>query len=287
MIALALALAAIVPTPSSCETTVKAGVAFVDDGDPVAAGLVEDALSRGCFDLVELKAGSDEQMLREAADARLPWLLVARAGLVEALEDRTQGTLFSVDVTAFDTAAGERRGRAMRSANLLGRASRATGSREAIRVVDDAVHVLRRQITEPAPPVVVHSCAQKTAIVLLWSKSVDEGAKAAVLRGLEARCVEAPDQFVADRAGALEFARDLKRPLIAINTHVEKPHAAVVSHVLTLNADVVDADADALIVTKHVSETRNALRADDDADAWSKVEVSLVGRVLDEVLPRR
>jgi hypothetical protein len=299
MLALAFALSAasIVPAPvgrapSGCEATVKVALAFVDDSDPLAAGAVEDALSRGCIDVVEVRAGSDAAMLAAAQAEGRPWLLVARAALAQAMQDQSRGTMFSVDVTALDTSSGQRRGRAMRTANILGHAARATNTREAVRVADDAVKVLKAQMTSEPKPVTVAppaktECKTRSSIVLLWNKTSDAAGRAAVLRALDARCIDAPDQFENDRAGATEFARDLKRPLIAVKTSVQKPTnaSAVASHVLSMNIDVVDANADELKVLKHAGDTRNALNAVDDADAWRKVEVSLVGMLLDAALP--
>jgi hypothetical protein len=85
----------------------------------------------------------------------------------------------------------------------------------------------------------------------------------------------------------MEFARDLKRPLLAVKTSITRPAGAVVSHVLSMTVDVVDANSDQLKVLVHAQDTRNALRASDDADAWSKVEASLVDRVLTQALPTR
>jgi hypothetical protein len=148
----------------------------------------------------------------------------------------------------------------------------------------EASHVIvvdRAEVSEPAP------CAAMKDVVVLWHKGNDEAGKAAVLKGLGARCMNVKEQITGDRNEAMEWARDLDLPLLAVKTTVARvTDGAVVSHKLSLTVDVVDAKAEGLKVLVHAADARSALKAADDAEAWSKVEPALMSAVLDRVAPR-
>ena len=306
MIALALAFSAASALSAprvapECAAHTKAAVVYSEDTDASARDAVEAELARACFTLTEV-VGADEQALLDAARVvPAPWLLMAKATLVEAASasylpyTKMPSYSLTVDVTAFDVASGQRRGRAMRAAHVVASAEQAAGSRESVRVIADAVRVLEAQMKEPPPVVAVdrtelsaepRSCGGVKDIVVLWHKANDASGKAAVMRALEARCIKVVEQIDGERTQAMEWARDLAVPLLAVKTTLQRLDAgAVVSHKLAITVDVVDAQAEGLKILKHASDTRNALRASDDADAWKKVEGSLLAAVLDKAMP--
>ena len=66
-----------------------------------------------------------------------------------------------------------------------------------------------------------------------------------------------------DRTEAMEWARDLDLPLLAIRTTVARvTDGAMLSHKLSLTVDVVDAKAEGLKVLKHATDNRNVLKGD-------------------------
>lgn len=307
-LAASVSAAALTASPSapSCTERTRAAIAYSEDTDASARDAVEAELARSCFALTEV-IGADETSLLDAARvAPAPWLLVAKATLVEAASDaylpytKMPSYALTVDVTAFDVASGQRRGRAMRNAHVVASAAQAAGTRESVRVIADAVRVLEAQMREPPAQVVVdraelaaepRACAGLQDVVILWHKANDASGKAAVLRALEARCIKVVEQIDGERSQAMEWARELRVSLLAVKTTLQRLEAqgnaagAVVSHKLAITIDVVDAQAEGLKILKHATDTRNALRASDDADAWRKVEGSLLASVLDKALP--
>lgn len=303
VLALATAAASALAAPSapSCVERTKAAVVYSEDSDAGARDAVEAELARACFTLTEV-VGADEAALLDAARVvPAPWLLLAKATLVEAASDsylpytKMPSYALTVDVTAFDVASGQRRGRAMRNAHVVASLADAARARESVRVIADAVRVLDAQMQE-APAVVAvdrselavapRACAGVKDVVILWHKANDASGKAAVLRALEVRCVKVVEQIEGERTQAMEWARELHVPLLAVKTTLQRLEAgAVVSHKLAITVDVVDAQAEGLKILKHASDTRNALRAADDADAWRRVEGSLLASVLDKALP--
>lgn len=310
IVALSLAFASAISSPAApaCSERTKAAIAYSEESDEGARDAVDRELAKACFTLTEV-VGADEPSLIDAARVvPAKWLLIAKASLTETENEsylpytKVPAYALTVDVTAFDTASGQRRGRAMRSAHVVASADTAASSREAVRVIADAVRVLEAQMKEPAtqnvdvqtmPLIVVDRtevtdpapCAKMKDVVVLWHKGNDEASKAGVVKGLNARCVNVKEQFTGDRNEAMEWARDLDVPLFAIKTSVAKvTDGAALSHKLSLTVDVVDAKADGLKVLKHSTENRNVLKAADDAEAWSKVEPALLASVLDRAL---
>lgn len=310
IVALSLAFASAIssPAPSACTERTRAAIAYSEESEATALDAVDRELTKACFTLTEV-VGSDEASLLDAARVvPAKWLLVAKATLTETENEsylpytKVPAYALTVDVTAFETNSGQRRGRAMRSAHIVASADKAANSREASRVIADAVRVLEAQMKEPTvsmqrvdtvPLIVVDRaevaeaapCTKMQDIVVLWHKSNDEVAKAGIVKGLNARCVNVKEQITGDRNEAMEWARDLDVPLYAIKTTVAKvTDGAVVSHKLSLTVDIVDAKAEGLKVLKHVTDNRNVLKAADDTEAWSKVEAALLTSVLDRAL---
>jgi hypothetical protein len=290
--ALVLTFAAAVPAPlgalavdgpgaahaasPECEQASLVAVAF-DDVLPAARAVLVEALNRACFAVVEIRHGGDEKM-RAAARARgAARLVIGRAGLVEAMQDaRLHGVLFTVELTAFDVEGGARAGRVMRQATLLGNVVQATSTREARRIADDAVSVLAAQLAaRPAP------CLEQQEIVVLWHKDSDPAGKAAVRAALEARCLVASEELVGMRAQAMELARDLGRPLLAVKTSALRGQGDV-----KVTVDRIDTSTDELHVLVHATEHQVIPGARDEAEAWAKA-VSLVNGALDRALAPR
>lgn len=302
-LSLAFASAISAPAPAACTERTRAAIAYSEESEATARDAVDRELTKACFTLTEV-VGNDEASLLDAARVvPAQWLLVAKATLTETENEsflpytKVPAYALTVDVTAFETGSGQRRGRAMRSAHIVASADKAATSREASRVIADAVRVLGAQMKEPrvdtVPLIVVDRaevaeaapCAKMQDIVVLWHKSNDEAAKAGVVKGLSTRCVNVKEQITGDRNEAMEWARDLDVPLFAIKTTVAKvTDGAVLSHKLSLTVDIVDAKADGLKVLKHVTDNRSVLKAADDAEAWSKVEAALLTSVLDRAL---
>lgn len=298
-----LALAAV----PACSERTRAAIVFSEDTEGSAREALEAELGRACFTLTEV-VGADEAALLDAArvvPAR--WLLVTKATLVEAPSasylpyTKMPSYSLTIDVTAFDVPSSQRRGRAMRNANVVASLDEAATTREATRVIADAVRVLGAQMKE-APAVVAvdrselsaepRSCSALKEVVVLWHKANDPSGKAAVLRALEGRCVKVVEQIEGERTQAMEWARELNVPLIAVRTTLQRlaglpasgATGGAVSHKLAITVDLVDAQAEGLKILKHATDSRNALRASDDADAWKKVEGSLLAAVLDKAL---
>lgn len=311
IVALSLAFASAISSPQAapaCAERTKAAIAYSEESDDDARDAVDRELAKACFSLTEV-VGSDEASLLDAARVvPAKWLLVAKASMTETENEsylpytKVPAYALTIDVTAFDTASGHRRGRAMRSAHVVASADKAATSREAVRVIADAVRVLEAQMREPStqrvdaqtmPLIVVDRaevsepapCAKMRDVVVLWHKGNDEASKSGVVKGLTARCVNVKEQFTGDRNEAMEWARDLDLPLLAIKTTVAKvTDGAVLSHKLSLTVDVVDAKAEGLKVVTHATDNRNVLKAADDAEAWSKVESALLASVLDRAV---
>lgn len=312
IVALSLALSvsslAAADATSPCTERTKAAIAYSEDSDDSARDAVDRELTKACFVLTEVVGADDAALLDAARAVPARWLLVAKATLAETANEsylpytKMPAYGLTIDVTAFDTASGQRRGRAMRAAHVVASADKAASSRESVRVIADAVRVLEAQMKEPSraivSPVIVAvdrsevaaqpaPCASLDDVVVLWHKGNTEVIKASITRGLEARCINVKEQFTGDRNAAMEWARDLDLPLLAIKSTVARiEDGAVLSHRLSLTVDIVDAKAEGLKVITHATDARNVLKAADDAEAWSKVEMALLSSVLDKALPR-
>jgi hypothetical protein len=238
LLASVLAVPAVVSAP--CPEPQRVAVAFVDDTDAVARKSVEDALARGCFELLPVSPGTDLAVRAAAKRAGIPWVVVVRAGLVEAVQEHAHGYLFTVDLVALESA-GPHKAHAQRSATLLGGAAQASG-REGARVADDAVKVLKAQMAHPL-------CAEKSDIVVLWHKDTDATGRRAVLKALEDRCVVASKEVDGMREQAMELARDLGRPLVAFKAFSDKAGK------LSVVADRIDEKSEQLVVEAHVDAT--------------------------------
>ncbi len=272
------------PLGHLCAERTHAAIVY-EAHQPEARDAVDTAFARACFTLTEVVGTDDSTRLDAARAVAAPWLLVARASLAQ------QSSLITVDVTAFDVDSGQRRGRAMRSARLLA-GERADSARASVRAMADAVRVLRAQIDEAPAQMVVDraelsaepaACAHMQDVVVLWHEASDASGQAAVLRGLGARCVKVVEQVDGERTQAMARAQQLAVPLVAVKTALVRLDGQTQGLVLTV--DVVDVQVAGERILTHASDTRHAMRAADGADAWRKVERSLVAPVLERALP--
>jgi hypothetical protein len=280
---------------TECQETTRAAIAYSEDSDPSLRQAVASELARACFTLVEVIGAGAGGLLDAARVVPAPWLLRAAA---TAVDDGDASDLsVTLDVIAVDVKSGQRRGRALRNVRGRGPVEDVARSRDAARVIADAIRVLRAQMRETPPQVVVdraelsvepRGCADLKYIVVLWHKASEASAKAAVLRALEARCVTVLEQIDGERTRAVDWARKLYVPLLAVKTTLVPVDPAVhgASHQLAITVDVVDAEAEGLKILLHASDARHALGASDDVEAWKKVEGSLLGPILERALAR-
>lgn len=271
MLALALLASAAIATPMQpdCDLPrVRAAVAWLDDAPEPAREVVTSSLDRTCVEVVDVPAGPQTSMLAAAREAGAETLVVARAELVGALQESRSGVLFHVDLAAFDPEEGARRGHAVRQASLLGSPESALDSREAHRVADDAARVLRKQLDRSAP----RACATTRDIVVLWHKDTVDAGKAVVVRDLETRCLKVSDQIDGMRAEAVELARDLGKPLVAVKA-VLATKSATPSLVVTV--DRIDPVAAELRILAHARESLEITDTTDDAEVWRRARATV------------